>query len=362
MSFVKDNTEYEAWLREQCDVVGKDLAAKHERMKDSAFMFLRATYFRWARKIVTLCPELAEAPAVLSIGDLHLENFGTWRDADGRFVWGVNDFDEGAVMPYVFDLVRLAASIRLAPDRSVSNAKAADILIAGYREGLKVPQPALLDEGETWLRPYAIGTDLESGKFWKNIDKTKKFPLIGGRPSGKPPRDVMRLLNASLPKGSTNIHYRRRIAGGGSLGRPRYVAIADWRGGRVMREAKALVPSAWTYVHGAQPLGFLKLARGQYRAPDPFLDVEGKWIIRRLAPDSRKIELSEDATTRLKSYLLQAMAFDLASIHAAGSAGIDALRRDLKKRPRGWLFNAAKIASDSVRKDYEEWRREGPGK
>ena len=62
-----------------------------------------------------------------------------------------------------------------------------------------------------------------------------------------------------------------------------------------MREAKALVPSAWTYVHGAQPLGFLKLTR-DYRAPDPFLDVQGKWIIRRLAPDSRKIELSD--TTR----------------------------------------------------------------
>jgi hypothetical protein len=56
------------------------------------------------------------------------------------------------------------------------------------------------------------------------------------------------------------------------------------------------------------------------------------------------------------------MAFDLASIHAAGSAGVDALRRDLKKRPRHWLFNAAKIASDSVRKDYEEWRRDGPRK
>ena len=83
---------------------------------------------------------------------------------------------------------------------------------------------------------------------------------------------------------------------------------------------------------------------------------------RRLAPDSRKIELGEDATTHLKDYLLQAMAFDLASIHAAGSTGADALRHDLKKRPRDWLFNAAKIASDSVRKDYEEWRRDGPAK
>jgi Uncharacterized protein conserved in bacteria (DUF2252) len=359
MSFCKDNDAYEAWLATQCDVVATDIKAKHKLMKKSAFMFLRATYFRWAAKIVTLCPDLEDAPRVLSIGDLHLENFGTWRDADGRLVWGVNDFDEGAAMPYAFDLVRLATSIRLAPDRSVSNREVAELLIAGYREGLRIPQPALLDEGETWLRPYAIGTNLESGEFWEKLGKSKKYPLIDAKADGKPPRDVMQLLNASLPKGATNIFYRRRIAGGGSLGRPRYVAIADWRGGRVLREAKALVPSAWTYVHGAQPSCFLKLATGPYRAPDPFLGVEGKWIIRRLAPDSRKIELSERAATHLKSNLLQAMAFDLASIHAAGSAGIDVLRRDLKRRPDDWLYKAAKIASDSVKKDYDEWRRNG---
>jgi hypothetical protein len=357
MSFRDDNAAYEAWLATQCDVVAADIKAKHRLMKDSAFMFLRATYFRWAGQIGTVCPELMDAPQLLCVGDLHLENFGTWRDADGRFIWGVNDFDEAARMPFVLDLVRLATSIRLAPDRSVSNGKVAEILIAGYREGLRVPQPALLDEGETWLRPYAIGTDLEAGEFWEKLGKTKKYPLIDGKVDGKPPRNVMQLLNASLPKGATNIVYRRRIAGGGSLGRPRYIAIADWRGGRVLREAKALVPSAWTYVHGAQPSGFLKLARGKYRAPDPFLDVQGKWIMRRLAPDSRKIELSEDATTNLESYLLQAMAFDLASIHAAGSVGIDALQRDLERRPRGWLYHAAKTAAAAVEKDFEGWCR-----
>ena len=33
-------------------------------------------------------------PAVLAVGDLHTENFGTWRDAEGRLIWGINDFDE----------------------------------------------------------------------------------------------------------------------------------------------------------------------------------------------------------------------------------------------------------------------------
>jgi hypothetical protein len=356
MSFRDDNDAYEAWLATQCAVVADDIKAKHKLMKTSAFMFLRATYFRWAKKIGAWCPELMDAPQVLCVGDLHLENFGTWRDADGRFVWGVNDFDEAAVMPCVLDLVRLAASIRIAPDRAVDNRKAAAVLTRGYLEGLKRPQPALLDEGETWLRPYAIGTELEAGEFWEKLDKVKKYPLIDGKTDGKPPRDVMQFLNASLPKETTNILYRRRIAGGGSLGRPRYVAIADWHGGRILREAKALVPSAWTWVYGKQPSGLLELARSKYRAPDPFLDIHGKFVVRRLAPDSRKIELNEKSATHVAGEFLQAMAFDLASVHAAGSAGADALRRDLKKRPHDWLYDAAKTAAAAVEKDFEDWR------
>src|ERR1043165_8327795 len=132
-SFVDDNTAYEAWLATQCDVVTEDIRAKHRLMKDNAFMFLRATYFRWARQIPQICPELMDAPRLLCIGDLHLENFGTWRDADGRLVWGVNDFDEAAVMPSVIDLVRLATSIRLAPRLGVRDRAVAEAMLRGYR-------------------------------------------------------------------------------------------------------------------------------------------------------------------------------------------------------------------------------------
>jgi hypothetical protein len=51
------------------------------------------------------------------------------------------------------------------------------------------------------------------------------------------------------------------------------------------------------------------------------------------------------------------MAFDLASIHAAGSVGIGALRRDLERRPGGWLYHAAKTAAAAVEKDFEAWCR-----
>jgi uncharacterized protein (DUF2252 family) len=81
VSFKKENKAFENWLRRRCKVVEGDLAYKHKRM--SAFVFLRATYFRWAKRIETICPELKNAPRVLCVGDIHTENFGTWRDAQG---------------------------------------------------------------------------------------------------------------------------------------------------------------------------------------------------------------------------------------------------------------------------------------
>ena len=350
MSFRKDNAAYEAWLAEQCKVVKKDIKRKHDLMKESAFIFLRATYFRWAEHIGKWCPELMDAPKVLSVGDLHLENFGTWRDADGRLVWGVNDFDEAAVMPYPLDLVRLAASIQLAPRLAVSNRAAAAALLRGYRKGLAEPQPALLDEGETWLRPYAADTEKKTKKFWKEVAKY---------PKTTPPRKVAKALIASLPKDAKSIRFHSRVAGSGGLGRPRYVAVAFWRGGHILREAKALVPSAWTYATGGKSKAshFQALANGRHRAPDPFLQVHGKFIFRRIAADSRKIELADIGGSKITAKILEAMGFDLASIHAAtGSAAVSALRADLRKRPRGWLNAAAKRAAAAVEHDYEEWR------
>ena len=82
-----------------------DLEAKHQIMAQDAFSFLRGTYYRWAQVWPKVCEPLTQTPPVLAVGDLHVENFGTWRDTDGRLVWGMNDFDEAYTMPYANDLV-----------------------------------------------------------------------------------------------------------------------------------------------------------------------------------------------------------------------------------------------------------------
>jgi len=101
-SFVEENENSEAWLHTQCDVVKKGLKAKYKRMASHAFDFLRATCFRWASGIKSELPELADTPIAVSVGDLHAENYGTWRDVEGRWVWGVNDFDEAAEIPFAY--------------------------------------------------------------------------------------------------------------------------------------------------------------------------------------------------------------------------------------------------------------------
>lgn len=347
-SFQTENVAFEDWLRKQCCVVEADLKRKHKRMRENAFVFLRSTFFRWASIIEAICPDLKAAPRVLSIGDTHLENFGTWRDVEGRLVWGVNDFDEAAVTPYPFDLVRLATSARLAPGIPLRNREVASAILEGYASGLATPRPILLDEQETWMRPYVACSDDDRSNFWKEVK---------GYPTADPPRVVGDGLVQSLPGGASILRFASRSKGGGSLGRPRYVAIAAWRGGRIVREAKALVPSAWNWAHAdALPeCRFLDLVNGRYRSPDPFLAVHDGFVFRRIAADSRKVELGEEDGPRVRSDLLRAMGFDVGAIHAVSHERQDELREDLAKRPQDWLYEAARTAAKAVEEDFRAW-------
>jgi len=240
--------------------------------------------------------------------------------------------------------LRPAFSSRRAPSLETSKP------LRGYRKGLRQPGPALLFENRTRLRPYAEPGEDKAEKFWDEINGCRRR---------KPPARIRKALRNSLPKGATDIRFCQiDRKGGGSLGRARFAAVAKWRGGLVVREAKALVPSAWTWAQGPATSGksnFLALARGEYRAPDPFLHVEHRFILRRISADSNKIELGDDAGRKLHLNLLEAMGFDIASIHVAGVKRVGTIEVDLRKRKRGWLHAAASRAAEKVRRDYREW-------
>ncbi|WP_235940135.1 hypothetical protein [Bradyrhizobium hipponense] len=145
--------------------------------------------------------------------------------------------------------------------------------------------------------------------------------------------------------------------GGGGLGRPRFVAIADWRGGQIVREAKALVPSAWDWAHGNKGTPrFMTLATGAHRAPDPHLALKGGFILRRIAPDSRKVDLGDHPGERLELDLLRAMGVDIGAIHAATKGASARILGDLRTRKADWLYGEAKAAAEAVEEDLADWR------
>src|SRR5713226_6511533 len=159
MNIVKATKRFEDWLRLHIPIVGPDLRFKHEQMAAALFPFFRATFYRWLQQWPEVCPELERVPHILSVGDLHVENFGTWRDTDGRLVWGVNDFDEACLFPYTMDLVRLATSALLATreDRMAMKPKgSAAAILAGYERGMEEGgRPFVLEESHEWLRAIA---------------------------------------------------------------------------------------------------------------------------------------------------------------------------------------------------------------
>lgn len=346
-TLARDVADYELWLTTKCDVVKKDLKHKHKRMREDAFVFLRATYFRWARTIDKVCPGFSNAPRVLCVGDTHVENFGTWRDSEARQVWGVNDFDEAAVMPYPYDLIRLVTSARLSPNLAIAPAKAADAVLKGYVDKLGSPGPVLLDQGAPWFLSLVGDLTETAREFWAEAEEY---------PDAVPPQKIGRALRRSVPADAVIRRFATRRKGGGGLGRPRFLIIADWRGGRILREAKAVVPSAWDWAQssGKGTSRFLDVAYGAYRAPDPSLVAADGFLLRRVAPDDRKLDLSDVAKRGLTLTLLEAMGGEIGSIHAAhrrASAIVD----DLAVRQTGWLHGAAQRAQQAVKEDYRAW-------
>ena len=118
MNIVESTVFYESWLADQTDLQDKRLDKKHALMASGPFPFLRATFYRWLQRWRKECGDLhgRNEDALLAVGDLHVENFGIWRDSRNRLVWGVNDFDEACQVPFTLDLVRLATSIIFAAE------------------------------------------------------------------------------------------------------------------------------------------------------------------------------------------------------------------------------------------------------
>ncbi|WP_429634401.1 DUF2252 family protein [Tunturiibacter psychrotolerans] len=348
---------YEHWMRRCTTVISSDLRSKHEQMKESPFLFLRGTFYRWAQQWSSICSDLCDAPEVLAVGDLHVNSFGTWRDVEGRLCWGVDDFDEAFRLPYTNDLVRLAASMKIVIDAeglSIKVKAGCDAILEGYVRSLKAGgRPLVLAEREQKLGKLGIDSFKPPTDFW---DKLNQLPPV--RQELAP--DVRRALEKTLPDPQMKYKVVRRQAGLGSLGQQRFVAIGEWRGGYVAREAKAVLPSACVWVRGAVGRGqsnYEDAISSAVRSPDPFQVIQGSWLIRRLSPDSNPIDIQTLPKHSDEQMILQAMGAEAANVHLGTKGQATRVLKDLSKRKANWLRDSANHMAAAVEKDWKRYKK-----
>ena len=346
---------YEAWVAAQGPTRRADFGYKHARMAESPFHFLRGAYYRWAELFGDACPEAMDAPAVLAVGDLHIENFGTWRDVAGRLAWGISDFDEAHRLPYTNDLVRLAVSVRLGvpPGRQLTFRRTCQAILRGYQDGLRRGgEPYVLEDRHPVLRRQAAERLRDADQFWK---KLRRLPRTGPRL----PPGVVKVLRAALPRPQPELDLRWRRAGTGSLGRVRVVGLMEWKGGQVAREAKTAIgpASAWLErpADHHPELRYMEILKGAVRSPDPYLRQESGWVVRRLAHDCSRVELTSLPGTADQAEWLRALGGEAANVHLGSRADIPRVLRDLGSREPAWLRQAARAMLVVTRREHAEW-------
>src|ERR1035437_4029638 len=167
------------------------LTIKYSKMRASAFAFLRGTchlfYDRLPREGMS-----KNFPLVWACGDLHLENFGTYK-GDNRLVYfDLNDFDEAALAPASWDLVRMLTSIWVGTESSSTKTSDSNILCLAFldayssvlaagksywveRETAQGPVRALLDSlrQRSRLQFLEARTELKGKKRIIRVDSKK---------------------------------------------------------------------------------------------------------------------------------------------------------------------------------------------
>ncbi|CAJ0704517.1 DUF2252 family protein [Ralstonia wenshanensis] len=246
------------------------LTRKLDAIAADPFSFFRGTNNLYAASLADAAL-LHDAPRTLVCGDLHLENFGSFKGDNGLVYFDMNDFDEALAAPFTVDLVRVLSSLQVA---SFSWKLADEDAHNLCRRFLDTYAAALVDGKPRWVeRATATGIvrNLLRGLRKRNraaylADRTERNGnrvtlRIDGRrtlrASKEEARRARRILEAYGQQGNGQrfiaIDVARRIAGTGSLGLERYSVLArpenDPSTLRLI-DIKLSVPSVWDDVLG----------------------------------------------------------------------------------------------------------------
>jgi uncharacterized protein (DUF2252 family) len=246
------------------------VSLKYDGMKKDAFRFFRGTPELFYAHIPA-DSFLLESPATWICGDLHLENFGSYKGSDRRIYFDINDFDGGTLAPCLLDVFRMITSILVSADVLKCTVKEAIGLAETYLNAYIVH----LSEGNIrMIAPNAEPGDIK--KILKLVAPLKRIEFLDqmirvaddgsasirletGKREGISKQEKNELLqdfktwarDQSTPAFYKPLDVCKRIAGTGSLGVERYLLLVKGQpvtNGYTLLDVKEARPS---FVPGA---------------------------------------------------------------------------------------------------------------
>ncbi len=375
------------------DVTG--LGMKYRKMRDSAFSFLRGSCHLFYARLSQSNP-LPDAPFVWACGDLHLENFGSYK-ADNRLVhFDINDFDEAALAPASFDLVRMLCSVELGAEAAGLEPHESTLLSTAFLNAYSV---ALAQGKALWIEREtstglvrslldAVRTRNRSTLLDKftDIHGKRRLLLLDGKraiAATESQQQTARECIAQIAGTAPNPEFfdvldvARRLAGTGSLGLERYLILVHGKGspdGHYLLDLKRAAHSALeSQLHVVQPswpsqahriVGLQRRMQAVSMAfLQPVLLGDAAYVLRGLQASEDRIALKKDNRQSLaeRQDLLATMGRILAWAHLRsagreGSANSDALvafgRESTWKKV---LLVASASLAVGVRTDWSEF-------
>lgn len=375
-------------------------AIKYQVMAENAFRFLRGTCHIFYEDLQNVSLQsngpLPASPLTWICGDLHLENFGTYK-GDNRLVYfDLNDYDEGQLAPAGWELARMVTSIYTGLG-SLGVRKKDATRMAGIF--LKVYAGTLAKGRARYLEPRTAQGIVRT--FLENVSERRQKDLIKQRTVSKNDRQLLRVdqvrffpLEKTLKRelirhiqawmGKDPYLRKRyqvrdaafRVAGTGGLGVKRYCFLARNIAEpkkHLLIDMKQALPSslsAWSRVPqplwGSEADRIVAIQERMQNVPPALLSTtffhEEPFVVKEMQPTADKIDflLMKDRHKDIEC-VVRDMALLTASAHlrsagrqgAAGPDEIIAYGKDPQWQP-GLLAYAATYA-EQVKKDYQEY-------
>jgi len=369
------------------------LALKYARMRLDPFVFYRGTCHLYYQRLASV--EMPPgAPLGWICGDLHLENYGSYKGDNGLVYFDINDFDEAVLAPVTWDLVRLVASLLVASSALRLPRPSADVfaraLVNAYARALEAGKARWVERQTARGLIRQLLGGLRERRHAALLDRRtelrrKRRRLRCDGKSALPANRKQRaraeaLLEASGVAQAQRRYYEvldvaRRVAGTGSLGVERYIVLVRGTGspnGNVLLDLKQVLPSALAErVTTAQPAWrstahrVVALQNRMQAASPALLEAiarrRGAFVLRQLQPTEDRVSLDASrvkfgAIARVLDDMGQMLAWaHLRASGRQGAASADALIAFGADR-KAWRADLLAAARRSAELNEQDWK------